>query len=170
MLPKSYIVAKWTVYSLATLLLFGVQFLIFDHVSLWGVIPFTYPILPAVAAMYEGLRRGSVFALCVGIVCGLLLPGPFPGFYALVFVLSAILSARVAEFLLAPGWLCGLAVSAMSLVLCSFGRILFAALTGAGHLGLMARLGLMEALISLPALLPALPLYRFIHRRCAAAY
>ena len=170
MLPKSYIIAKWTVYSLATLLLFGVQFLLLDHISLWGVVPFLYPLLPAVVAMYEGLNRGSVFALCTGIFCGLLLPAPFPGFYALVFTLAAILSARIAEFLLTPGWLCGFTVSAISLVLCTLGRILYAALTGMGHLGLMVRLGLLEALFSLPALLLALPLYRFIHRRCAAAY
>lgn len=174
MLPKSYIIAKWTVYSLATLLLFGVQFLLLDHVTLWGVHPFLYPILPALAAMYEGLRRGSTFALSVGLVCDLLLQGPFPGFYAIVFTLAAILSAQIAEFLLAPGWLCGFVVSFVSMFLCGFGRILAAFFRAGGGAGfypiLMAAEGLKETAVTLPWVLLALPIYRFIRRRCAAAY
>ena len=76
MMPKSYLVFKWTVYSLATLLLFALQYLVLDHIQVWGLTPFLYPMLPAVAASFEGLRRGSTFALAVGVVCDLLLPGP----------------------------------------------------------------------------------------------
>lgn len=174
MLPKSYLIAKWTVYSLATLLLFGVQFLLLDHVTILSVHPFLYPILPALAAMYEGLRRGSTFALSVGLVCDLLLQGPFPGFYAIVFTLAAILSAQIAEFLLAPGWLCGFVVSFISMFLCGFGRILAAFMeVGESPLFypiLMTVVGFRETAVTLPWVLLALPIYRFIRRRCAAAY
>ena len=71
MMPKSYLVFKWTVYSLATLGLFALQYLVLSHIQVLGLSPFLYPILPAVAASYEGLRRGSVFALVVGVVCDL---------------------------------------------------------------------------------------------------
>lgn len=61
MQPKSYTVFKWAVYALATLLFFSLQGLVLDHVRVWGLTPFLYPILPAVEAMYEGPRRGPVF-------------------------------------------------------------------------------------------------------------
>ena len=57
MLPKSYVVFKWTVYALASLLLFALQSLLLSHIRVMGVTPFLYPILPAAAAMYEGSRR-----------------------------------------------------------------------------------------------------------------
>ena len=66
MLPKSYIVFKWTVYGLATIALFAFQYLVLDQITVWGLTPFLYPMLPAVAASYEGLRRGSGFALVLG--------------------------------------------------------------------------------------------------------
>ena len=64
MLPKSYLVVKWTVYALATLALFALQYLLFNHIRLWGATPFLYPMLPAVLASYEGLRRGGYSAWC----------------------------------------------------------------------------------------------------------
>ena len=51
MLPKSYVVFKWTVYALASLLLFALQSLLLSHIRVMGVTPFLYPILPAVEAM-----------------------------------------------------------------------------------------------------------------------
>ena len=43
-------------------------------------------------------------------------------------------------------------------------------LTGGRYLGLMARMVVGEGLLTLPALLAALPVYRTIFRRCAADY
>ena len=83
MLPKSYLVFKWLIYALATLLFFALQSLVLNHIRVWNLLPFLYPVLPAVAAMYEGPRRGPVFALCLGVVCDLLLPVPFSGFLPL---------------------------------------------------------------------------------------
>ena len=170
MLPKSYLVWKWTVYGFATLALFALQYLLLDHVRLWGVTPFIYPMLPAVVASYEGLRRGSLFALVLGVVCDALLFGPFDGFYTVIFTLIALFSALIAENLLSPGLLCGLVVSGMALVGCAGARLVLEVLGGNGDLLLMLRLLLLETALSLPALGAALPLYRTIHRRCAADY
>ena len=82
MLPKSYVAFKWIVYALATFLLCALQSLLFCHIRIMSVTPFLYPILPAVAAMYEGPRRGAIFALSFGFLCDLLLPAPFTGFFA----------------------------------------------------------------------------------------
>lgn len=170
MLPKSYIIAKWTVYSLATLLLFGFQHLILNHIEILGATPFLYPILPALVASYEGLRRGSVFALVVGVVCDLLLTGPFDGFFTIIFALIGILAALIGENLLSPGWLCGFVVSLMGLGITAAARLLLYFLSGELRPLLMGQLALTECIITLPAILPALPLYRWIHRRCAADY
>lgn len=170
LLPKSYVVAKWTVYGLATMLLFFLQYLLLDHLHFHGLTPFIYPMLPAVVASYEGLRRGGVFGLAVGLVCDLLLTGPFYGFFTLAFTLIALLAALIGENLLSPGFLCALCVSAMALLLTGALRILFQLLSGGGYLGLMARIALEESLLSLPALAAVLPLYRLIHRRCAVDY
>ena len=170
MLPKSYIIKKWTVYSLATLALFALQHLILNHISILGVTPFLYPILPALVASYEGLKRGSVFALAVGAVCDMLLVGPFEGFYTIIFALIGILSALIGENALSPGWLCGFVVSLMAL--CIHATAVFAIffLSGELHFLLMGRIALIEIAISLPAMLPALPLYERIHSHCAAEY
>ena len=65
-MPKSYIFRKWAVYGLGTLALFALQYLVLNHIEVWGVRPFLYPMLPAVVSSYEGLRRGSVFSLVLG--------------------------------------------------------------------------------------------------------
>ncbi len=170
MLPKSYLVFKWTVYALATLLLFGLQSLVLDQLHPFGLTPFLYPMLPAVAAMYEGSRRGPAFALALGVVCDLILSGPFEGFFTLVFTLIGIVSGVVAENAISPGFLCGLVVSGGALLGTAGMRILIHALSGGGYLALMAQIALGETLITLPAIVVVLPLYRVIHRRCASDY
>lgn len=170
MLPKSYLVYKWTVYGLATLLLFALQYLVLNHISLFGVVPFLYPMLPAVLASYEGLRRGSLFALAVGLVCDLLLVGPFDGFYTVTFTLIALFAALIGENVLAPGFLCGLVVSSLGLLLTGVFRIVLEFFGGNTHLLLMGKILLIETLLSLPAIIVVLPLYRVIHQRCASEY
>ena len=117
MLPKSYLIAKWTVYALATLALAAVQHLVLGQISVLGVTPFLYPMLPALVASYEGLQRGSRFSLVMGFVCDLLLFAPFPGFYTITFTLIGVLAGLIGENLLSPGWLCGFTVSAMGLAI-----------------------------------------------------
>ena len=170
MLPKSYLIAKWTVYALATLALAAVQHLVLGQISALGVTPFLYPILPALVASYEGLQRGSRFSLVMGILCDLLILGPFDGFYTVTFALIGVLAGLIGEKLLSPGWLCGLTVSAMGLAIVNLARILLYLLSGDLHPILMGRIALIEILITLPMLLPSLPVYRAIHSRCAVDY
>ena len=169
-MPKSYIIFKWVVYSLATLLFAAFQSLVLNHLVVTGVTPFLYPMLPAAGSMYEGGRRGPVFSLIFGLICDLLLPGPFQGFFTIAFTLCALLSAHIAENYLSPGFFCGLLVSALSLFLTGGCRILAAVLSGGGYLELMAWIVLVESLITLPFAVLVLPLYRAIHKRCAADY
>ena len=170
MLPKSYTVFKWAVYAIATLLLCALQSVVLSHVRVLGLTPFLYPVLPALVAMFEGSRPGAVFALVFGLCCGLLVPEPFPGFFALIFPVAAITAAWVAERLTSRGFLCALIVSALGLLLTGALRMFVQLLSGGQYMGLMARMVVEEGLLTLPALLAALPLYRTIYRRCAADY
>ena len=169
-MPKSYIIWKWTVYSLATLALFALQYLVLNRIEAWGLRPFLYPMLPAVVSSYEGLRRGSAFSLCLGFVCDILLTGPFEGFFTLTFAVIGILSGRIGESALPSGWLCGLLVSAMALLLTGGARILVQFLRGGGYLALMGKIALLEALLTLPALIAVLPLYRYVFRKLPNEY
>lgn len=170
MMPKSYLVFKWTVYSLATLGLFALQYLVLSHIQVLGLSPFLYPILPAVAASYEGLRRGSVFALVVGVVCDLLLPGPFRGLlHPGLYCGSADCRPHCGEsplprLSLRPGGI------RLSLAVTGALRLFAQFLSGGGYLGLMSRMILVEALITLPAVIVVVPVYRLIHDRCASDY
>ncbi len=170
MLPKSYVVFKWAVYTIATLFLCALQSLVFSHIHVFRLTPFLYPLLPAVLSIFEGSRRGSLFAFFFGIACDLLLPAPFPGFFTLIFPVVAAASATVAERLLSRGFLCAGIVSCLSLLLTGAFRIFIQLLSGGQYMGLMARIALGEAVLTLPALLLVLPVYRTIYRRCASDY
>ena len=126
--------------------------------------------LPAVAASYEGLRRGSVFALVLGVVCDLLVVGPFDGFYTLAFTLAGVIAALIGENLLSPGFLCALVVSVLSLLLTAGLRIVFAWLSGGEDFLLMGEIALGETVLTLPAVVVVFPLYRWVHKRCTVEY
>ncbi|MCI8656088.1 MAG: hypothetical protein HFF72_01455 [Oscillospiraceae bacterium] len=170
MQPKSYRVFKWVVYALATMLLCALQAMFFSNMRILGLTPFLYPMLPAAVAMFEGTRRGAVFALIFGVLCDLLLPAPFRGFFAIIFPVIAALSGGVAGRLLSRGFLCALIVSSLGLLATGAFRMVVQILAGGRYLGLMAQITLGETLLTLPALLIVLPLYRTVFRRCAADY
>lgn len=170
MLPKSYLAFKWIVYALATLLLCMLQSLIFSHIQVLSVSPFLYPVLPAVAAMYEGPKQGAFYGLSFGFLCDLLLPAPFTGFFVLLFPLIGLFSASIAGNMLSPGFFCAMLVSALGLLMTGGARILIRFLSGGDYLALMIWIALAEALLTLPSLAVVFPLFRTIHRRCAAGY
>ena len=169
-MPKSYVAFKWAVYALATLLLFAVQSVVLNHIRVFGVTPFLYPILPAVMAMYEGPRRGPTAALLLGLACDLLLHGPFEGFFTIAFVITALLASKIAGNLLSPGFFSGLCISFGALLLTSGLRVFLQLLTGGPHVRLMAWTALAESVLSLPAAVLVLPLYRAVHKHCAVNY
>ena len=170
MQPKSYRVFKWVMYALTTLLLCALHSMLFCNIRVLGLAPFLYPMLPAMAAMFEGSRHGAVFALVLGVLCDLLVPAPFRGFFAIIFPVIAALSGGIAGRLQSRGFLCALIVSSLGLLITGAFRMLVQILSGGRYLGLMARITLGETLLTLPALLIVLPLYRMIFRRCEADY
>ena len=170
MLPKSYMAFKWIIYALATLMFCALQSFVLCHIKILSITPFLYPILPAVTAMYEGPKQGSLYALSFGFLCDLLLPAPFPGFFVVLFPVIGLISGSIAENMLSPGIFCAALVSLIGLLLTSGSRVLIHLLSGGDYLVLMSWIALVESLLTLPALIVVMPLYRGIHRRCAADY
>ena len=81
MLARSATIFKWTLYTLAGLVWAVVQAAFLQRVTVWGVIPFLYPLIAALPATFEGPAAGTVYALACGVFCDLLLPSPIPCFY-----------------------------------------------------------------------------------------
>ena len=63
MLARNETIFKWALYAGATAVFFLLQGAVLQRITLWGVIPFVFPILVAVLGMYEGPLPASVYAL-----------------------------------------------------------------------------------------------------------
>ena len=48
MLARNEVIFKWTLYAAATALCFLLQGALFQRVTIWGVLPFVYPMLAAI--------------------------------------------------------------------------------------------------------------------------
>ena len=58
MLARSATIFKWTLYTLAGLVWAVVQAAFLQRVTIWGVIPFLYPLIAALPATFEGPAAG----------------------------------------------------------------------------------------------------------------
>ena len=117
MLARNETIMKWILYALAAGLCLFVQAAFLQHITLWGVIPFVYPLLAVIPATYEDTTFGTVFALAAGILCDLLLPDMFPCLYTLIFPLAAFCASAISRGLLRAGFLCSLISTAISFFL-----------------------------------------------------
>ena len=117
MLARNKLIIKWALYAAAALLCLLVQGALLQRITIWGVIPFLYPLLAAIPATWESPVSGTVFALCMGIVCDLLLPDAIPCLYTLIFPLAGLCAALLAQSVLPAGYLCSLAGTAAAFLL-----------------------------------------------------
>lgn len=165
MLARNEVIFKWSLYAAATALCFLLQGALFQRITIWGVIPFVYPLLAAVPATYEAPAPAAIFALCVGVVCDALLPGAIPCFYTLVFPVVGLCAALLAQNLLPAGFLCSLAVTAAAFFLTGGFTALLLWLRGNSAWGASAFLTLRELCVTAPLTVPATVLYRAVYRR-----
>lgn len=165
MLARNETILKWVLYAAATVLCLAVQEMFLQRFTFWGVIPFIYPLLAAIPAAYEGPVPGTAFALAVGVASDLILPGPIPCFYTLVFPAVGLCAALLAQNLLPAGFLCSVAVSAVAFFLTDLFTAVLLWLKGSGAWGAAASLMLREFCVTAPLTVPATALYRAVYRR-----
>ena len=111
MLARSATIFKWTLYTLAGLVWAVVQAAFLQRVTIWGVIPFLYPLIAALPATFEGPAAGTVYALAAGVLCDLLLPSPIPCFYTLILPLVGLTAGLLSQSLIPAGYLCSAAAA-----------------------------------------------------------
>ena len=165
MLARNELIFRWSVYAAATLLCFVAQAAVLQRVSFWGVIPFLYPVIAAVPATFEDPASSTAYALAVGVVCDLLLPGPLPCFYTVVFPLVGLCAALLAQSVLPAGFTCSLVSTAIAFLLTDLFACVLLWFGGKGAwragMGVMLR----EFLVTAPLTLPMTMLFRAVHRR-----
>ena len=157
MLARNETIFKWALYAGATAVFFLLQGAVLQRITLWGVIPFVFPILVAVLGMYEGPLPASVYALTVGVLCDLLLPASIPCFYTLIFPAAGLCAALISQSLLTAGFLCGVVTSVLSFV------VLWAGGKAAWAAG--AQVFLREVCVSILLVVPVVLLFSAVFRR-----
>ena len=165
MLARSATIIKWVLYALAGLACTVVQAAVLQRFTLWGVIPFLYPLIAALPATFEGPAAGTVYALAAGVLCDLLLPSPIPCFYTLIFPLVGLSAGLLSQSLIPAGYLCSAAASLPAYLLTGVFHCIV--LRATGHAAWTAGLSvtLRELCVSLPWSLPMAWLFRKVYRR-----
>ena len=167
MFVRNALIFKWTLYALAALLCLVVQGIFLQRLTIWGVIPFLYPLLAVIPATYEGPTAGTVFALAAGIVCDLVLPDAFPCLYTLIFPAVGLLSGLLARGVLRAGFLCSLAGSAAAFLILDTFRCLLLRLGRQNAMGTGLSIMGREFLITAPLVIPMTLLFYAVHERTA---
>ena len=165
MLARSATIIKWVLYALAGLACTVVQAAVLQRFTLWGVIPFLYPLIAALPATFEGPAAGTVYALAAGVLCDLLLPSPIPCFYTLILPLVGLAAGLLSQSLIPAGYLCSAAASLPAYLLTGVFHCIV--LWATGHAAWTAGLSvtLRELCVSLPWSLPMAWLFRKVYRR-----
>lgn len=165
MIARNETIFKWSLYAAATVLCLLVQGGLLQRLVFWGVIPFLYPLLAAIPATYEGPLAGTVFALAVGLVCDLLLPGPVPCLYTLIFPLVGLCAGLLSQSWLPAGFLCSFVSAAAAFLLTDGFRCLLLWMRGSAAWRAGALLTLREFCVTAPLVIPLTLLYRAVFRR-----
>ena len=170
MLARNKLLVKWFLYAVAAAACLLVQTALLQRFTVWGVIPFLYPLLAAIPATRESPVAGAAFALCVGVACDLLLPGAVPCLYTLTFPLAGLCAGLLAQSVLPAGYFCSLVSSAAAFLLVDAFRCLLLWAEGQAVWQAGAWLMLREFCVTAPLILPVTALFRAVARRARRAY
>ena len=162
MIARNETTFKWLLYAAATALCLLVQGGLLQRLEFWGVIPFLYPLLAAIPATFEGPLAGSIFSLILGLLCDLLLPGPIPCFYTLVFPLVGLCAGLLSQSWLPAGFLCSAVSAVVAFALTDGFHCLLLWMLGKAAWSTGAMLALREFCIALPFTFLLTPLYRSV--------
>lgn len=165
MIARNETILKWLLYAAATALCLFLQGGVLQRVELWGVIPFLYPLLAVIPPTFEGPLAGTIFSLAVGAVCDLLLPGPIPCLYTLIFPLAGLCAGLLSQSWLPAGFLCSLTAAAIAFLLTDGFHCLLLWMAGKAAWEAGSMVALREFCVTAPLAVPVTLLYRAVFRR-----
>ncbi|MBR3569588.1 MAG: hypothetical protein IKN96_02145 [Oscillibacter sp.] len=116
---RNSLVFKWALYLLAAFLCLIAQCFA-QRLTLFGAIPFLYPLLAVIPATMDSVGFGGAFAILTGVFCDLLLPESLPCFYTLSFPVSALIASFISRQFLPAGLLCSYVVSVVAFAVNGF--------------------------------------------------
>ena len=167
MLGRTEIIFKWLLYAAGVLICWILHGVALQFLDIFGVMPFIFPILAAVIAMYEGPFSGSVCALVMGILCDLTISVPIPCFYTLIFPIIGMLAGLISQNWLPMSFWCAVILSLMAFALTDSFHCLLLTLKGSGHaIQAAADLAFRETGASMPFLIPVYFVFRRIYEIC----
>lgn len=165
MLARSATIFKWTLCTLAGLVWAVVQAAFLQRVTIWGVIPFLYPLIAALPATFEGPAAGTVYALACGVFCDLLLPSSIPCFYTLILPLVGLAAGLLSQSLIPAGYLCSAAAALPAYLLTGIFHCIVLWAQGHPAWGAAMSVTLRELCVSLLWSLPMTWLFRRVYLR-----
>lgn len=165
MLARSATIFKWTLYTLAGLVWAVVQAAFLQRVTIWGVIPFLYPLIAALPATFEGPAAGTVYALACGVFCDLLLPSSIPCFYTLILPLVGLAAGLLSQSLIPAGYLSSAAAALPAYLLTGIFHCIVLWAQGHPAWGAAMSVTLRELCVSLLWSLPMTWLFRRVYLR-----
>ncbi len=166
MLARNETIFKWLQYALVALVCMLVQSALLQCISILGVMPFVYPVLAVLPAMFEREVSGTIFALAFGVVCDAALPAPIPCFYTLIFPVAGLCAALLSKSWVTGGPLCALVNGAVALAATDLFHGLILAIKGTAAWGAVFVTMGKELLVTLPFVLLLYPLFLTVFRRC----
>lgn len=148
MLTRRDIIIKWSSYAGASLALIFLYVLTLRDVRVLGVTMFLPPLLVGVVASLEDTPSAAVYALACGFFCDLTIPGTFPCVYTVAFTAAALACSLLAKSVLQRGFLCSIAVTALTFFFVDALNMLALAFTMRASLAAMASVALRETIVS----------------------
>ena len=109
--------------------------------------------------------KRSIFSLCVGLVSDLLLPGPVPCLYTLIFPLAGLCAGLLSQSWLPAGFLCSLVSAAAAFLLTDSFRCLILWMRGRAAWEAGALVMVREFCVAAPFIIPLTLLYHAVFRR-----
>lgn len=165
MIARNETIIKWLLYAAATALCLFLQSSLLQRLEFWGVLPFIYPLLAVIPATFEGPLAGSIFSLVLGFFCDLLLPGPIPCLFTLVFPLAGLCAGLISQSWLPSGFLCSLVSAVISFALTDGFRCLLLWMGGKAAWEAGTAVALREFCVAAPFVIPLTLLYRAVFRK-----
>lgn len=96
----------------------------------------------------------TIFSLCVGVVCDLVLPGTIPCFYTLVFPVVGLWASLLSQSILPAGFLCSLVGTALAFFATGLFHCLLLWAGGKAAWGAAAFVALREFCVTVPLTVP----------------